>query len=962
MNKGERVQGFLVTEIKESRELGGRLHYLKHEKLGTELVWFDSGETNKLFCIGFKTIPSDSTGVFHILEHSVLCGSEKYPLKEPFVNLLKSSMNTFLNAMTYPDKTLYPVSSRNPKDFLNLAGVYLDAVFAPSILRNPNIFYQEGWHIEQDENGRLSYKGVVFNEMKGAMSSKDGRIGRKLISLLFPDQCYGVVSGGDPECIPDLTYESFLETYKRFYHPSNARIYLDGSVPFKETMELIESYLNGYERLEVLPEVDRQTPCSGEKTIFYAIGEEEDTKDKSQLTIAKIFADWNEPVKSYAAAVLFNALSDSNDSVFKKAVLESGLARDLEISVNDEIAQIYYTLDVSNVADGKEEELITLIKNVAKEQIESGIDRKALTASINALEYRMKAPAEPAGLIRCTKAFSSWLYGGDPIMYLEYDALFKQLRDMLDCDYYENLLAELLLNEEGLCAMKSLPSKTLTKEQDAKELKRLKDIALAWSEEDRVANMEMNDILQKWQQTPDSKEAQATIPVLSLSEVNPDPYFTDTLVSKVLGATQLYHPVSTNGIVHINMYFSLAGTDIEDLLALSCLRSILSYIPTLKRSALELEQEIKTYLGDLSFRVGVYSHKDCKEVATPVLEVSCSVLEENLEYAYDLIYEILTESVFNKGDIENILRQDDIKAKQFPLTSGQIIGRLVASAPYSAANTVEEVLNGYSHIKWLRYVVADFDSNADSLITLLKKTLKEVCCQSRLTFSITAASLVDMSSFIARFKEGDTAPDPCGYTALVPKDMGIKIPALIGYAVQASDLSDMNEEYDGSMGVAANLLSLEYFWNKVRVQGGAYGSGLRIWTNGGIVTYSYRDPSPKRSIDVNLGAGDCLREYCENKGEIDKFIISTVAGTEPLIPPQTRGYIADTDYFCGYSFEDLKTQRKQMLETDYDKLLHVADIIDKFANEGNICITGPGEKLSEFEGLDIRDLYVSVSD
>lgn len=955
MEKGARVHGFTVTDVRESKELDGRLYYLKHEKLGTELVWFDNEESNKLFCIGFKTIPGDNTGVFHILEHSVLCGSDKYPLKEPFVDLLKSSMNTFLNAMTYPDKTIYPVSSRNPGDFLNLASVYLDAVFAPAMRHNPNIFYQEGWHIEQDEKGGLSYKGVVFNEMKGAMSSKEGRIGRKLVSLLFPDQCYGVVSGGDPEYIPDLTYENFVESYNRFYHPSNARIYLDGTVPFEEIMTLIEGYLEGFERLEALPEIERQTPRAGEMTIQYAVGDEEETKDKGQLTIAKIFADWDNPVKSYAAAVLFNALSDSNDSAFKKAVLESGLAKDLEIAVNDEIAQIYYTIDAVNVADDKEEELIALIKNTAKEQLEKGIDRKALTASINSLEYKLKAPAEPAGLIRCTRAFSSWLYGGDPVMYLECDAYFKQLRAMLKSDFYENLLAELLLDEEGLCVMKSLPSKTLAKELDEKETKRLEAIALTWKEEDRLANLEINKGLQEWQKTPDSMEAQAVIPVLPLSEVSPDPYFTDTFVSKLCAATQLYHPVSTNGIVHIKMYFSLAGTDIRDLPALSSLGSILSYIPTRKRSALELEQEIKTYLGELSFKLEVYSHKDCKDRATPMLAVSCSVLEENIQHACDLIYEILTESLFNKEDIENILRQEEIKAGQFPITSGQMLGRFVASAPYSAANAVEEALNGYSNIKWLRDAVSDFGSNAGSLIALFEKTLEEACCQNRLTFSVTATSPVDMSAFIARFKEGDAAPEPCGYTALVPKDMGIKIPALIGYAVQASDLSAMNEKYDGSMAVAANLLSLEYFWNKVRVQGGAYGAGLRIWTSGGVVTFSYRDPSPKRSIDINLGAGDCLREYCKNKGEIDKFIISTVAGTEPLIPPQTRGFLADMDYFRGYSFEDLKAQRKQMLETNYDKLLRSADIIDRFAKEGNLCITGPEQKLSEFGNLDIRE-------
>ncbi|MCQ2553335.1 MAG: insulinase family protein, partial [Clostridia bacterium] len=421
---GDKLFNFTVTRVRESKELSGRLVELKHDKVGTEVCWVDNGEVNKLFSITFKTLPSDSTGVFHILEHSVLCGSEKYPVKEPFVDLLKSSMNTFLNAMTFQDKTMYPVSSRNAQDYLNLAGVYLDAVFAPAILKNKNIFYQEGWHIEQDEE--LSYKGVVFNEMKGAMASKDELMIESLLALMFKDNCYGFNSGGDPAVIPTLTYEKFIETYKKHYHPSNARVFLDGSVPIEETLSMLDDYLSKYEKSEDIPEVSYQVPFAAEETIYYALGEEEELKDKGQLTIAKIVGKWDNPVKNMAIGVVFNALSDSNDAPFKKALLESGLAQDLDMTVNDDAAQTFISIDAKNIQDGKDAEVIETIKRVAKEQVEKGIDRKALIASINSLEYKIKAPEEPAGLLRAIKSMLSWLYGGDPMMYLECDEYFKK--------------------------------------------------------------------------------------------------------------------------------------------------------------------------------------------------------------------------------------------------------------------------------------------------------------------------------------------------------------------------------------------------------------------------------------------------------------------------------------------------------------------------------------------------------
>lgn len=950
----DKLNNFTVTRVRESSELSGRLVELKHDKVGTEVVWVDNGEQNKLFSITFKTLPTDSTGVFHILEHSVLCGSEKYPVKEPFVDLLKSSMNTFLNALTFQDKTMYPVSSRNDRDYLNLTSVYLDAVFAPAILKNKNIFYQEGWHIEGED--KLSYKGVVFNEMKGAMASRDEIVIEGLLALLFKDNCYGYNSGGDPEVIPTLTYEKFIETYKKHYHPSNARVFLDGNVPLEETLSLLDSYLSKYDKSNDLPEVSYQKPYSAENTVYYSLGEDEDIKDKASLTMAKITGRWDDPVKNLMTAVVFNALSDSNDAPFKKALLKSGLAQDLEMTVNDESAQTFVSIDIKNITDGKETEVIDLIKKVASEQIEKGIDRKALIASINALEYKIKAPEEPAGLLRCMRSMLSWLYGGDPLMYLECDNFFKKLRDYLDTDEYENILREIVLNDEGRCILRALPSYTASKEKDEKESEKLAKIKSLWTDKEKEDNKKLNQDLLLWQQSEDSKEASDTIPMLKLSDVSEDVDFTDTIEATTLNAKVLYHPLHTNGLVHFNMYFLLTNRSLGELKQISVLGQLLSYLPTKNYTTLELEQEIKTYLGNLSFGVSVYSKKDDYVSATPVLSVSCSCLKENLAHAYDLIYEILTTTKFVKADVLELLQQNDIRARQAAIVSGHSIARLVAMSHYSAEAAVAEVLSGYSAITWSHEIVDRFDELSDEFISLVSHTLDRACARKRMIVSYASDEKIDFEQLISMFEEGGSISESTAYHPFLPKNIVMKIPAQVGFAVQGLSLKSIGYEYSGSLSVASNILTLDYLWNKVRVQGGAYGTGLKVGIGGGVCTYSFRDPSPKASIDVNKGAGEHLRKLVKGDADIDKYIISAVAATEPLLTPWAKLSLADRDYLVGFTKEDILKQRSQMLKTTLTDIKQAADVIDKFASEGSLCIIGPEDKISEFENFDRLEL------
>ena len=953
---GSKISGFTITRIREEKEIDGRLVEMVHDISGAQLVWVDNKDVNKLFSIGFKTLPENSTGVFHILEHSVLNGSDKYPVKEPFVDLIKGSMNTFLNAMTFQDKTMYPVSSRNERDFLNLTSVYLDAVFAPRILKDPNILYQEGWHIEQDEEGDLSYKGVVFNEMKGALSDADGFLSEEMITVLYPDNCYGVNSGGDPAVITDLTYEEFIKTYKRFYHPSNAKVFLDGDVPLEKTLEMIDGYLSKSGRLEDLPSFKLQVPGAFEKTVDYALAKEESDKDKGRLVAGKIFAGPGELEKMIAAEILFSVLTGTNDSPLKKAVLDSGLAQDVNVDTLDDIPQASFMMQFKNIKDGKEDELWKLARDTCFKLAEEGIDPREITAALNRSEFNFKSPQEPAGLIRCIKAFVTWLHGGDPMAFLAVDGLYKSLREKQGTGYYEALLKE-LMSDENMCKLHARASYTAADEKDEAEKKRLEAIRASWTEEDLAANKKMNELLVKWQQSEDSPEAKATLPKLPLSEVSEDPQWDATDLKDENGVAVMYHPVPSRGIVNFSLYFSLADKTLEELSDLNGLSRLLGELPTTNHTSAELARDIKTYLGSLTFKLNSFERINGTGAAMPNFCVSASVLKENLSIAEDLIKEILLTTDFSDKDkIKNIMVQSDMGARQALVGAGHAYAAIVAASGYSSAAAASDAIGGYTFVRRLHELVENFDERFEAYSSLLAGSLKDACCRSRLIASETATEYVPLSRLINSFPVGTCAGVEAEYKSGLPAKAGIRIPSLTGFSAQSYKLSEKDGAYDGSLGVASNILSFDFLWNQVRVQGGAYGTGFRANAKGYISTYSFRDPTPARSVGINKQLGDHLRKICEARVPLDNFIIAAVAATEPLLSPEQRGALADQFFLTGVSFDTFKTTRLQMLSTDYDKLLWCAKIADTMAENGRVAVVGQESQLAEFKDMKMLDL------
>lgn len=947
MKVNDKICGFEVINIQSVESLGAELIEMCHKKTSARLAWLKSSEENKLFSISFKTVPEDDTGVFHILEHSVLGGSENYPVKEPFLYMLKSSMNTFLNAMTFPDKTMFPISSRNNTDFMNLTKVYLDAVFKPEIYTNPCIFYQEGHHIEYRKDGDMPvYKGVVFNEMKGVVSSVDERIESKIMSMLFPESCYRFEYGGLPEAIPNLTYKQFVDTHRRFYHPSNSYIYLDGDIDIKSVLELIDSYLSGYECSERLPEISVQPPVnSAEETEFYEISPDEAEENRTHLTVGKVLASWEEREKIFAYDVLCEALAGSNDSPLKRAVLDTGLCRDMELVFSNGIAQPFGMLKVNNINKEDGSKILEAVKSAVKNMTEKGIDKDILSASVNRCEFRFRESEEPKGLTRCIDAMSSWLYGGSPLKYIDAGSVFEFLRDKIGTGYFEKLLADWLLDENNRAVLYMIPSRTYGEEQKKKENERLENEFALMNDEEKSELIELNNTLDEWQENPDTPENIAKLPELPLSEVNENPIDFRTSEEICSNVKILNHPAKNKGIISVNLYFDISDFNRDELEAAVFMNRVIAELPTKQSTGAELQQKITGILGSFCTDITAFGKSESPEICRTFFTVKMSFLERNTDEAFKLAGEIITETVYNNPElIKELLMQDDEEMKQDIISDGHRFAMRRARGGMSAESAVNEFTGGFEAYKILHAFMEQADEKIPELIRNMEKLSKRIFCKSRLTASVTSSTDVSPEKLLNIFPDGEKClTDSMNMNVLemdIPECQGIVIPAGVSYS--GAVLSGLNNN-KAVWNVLSTILTYEYLWNEVRVKGGAYGTGSGINELGEAVFYSFRDPSPNESLDIFKKSAEFLVEYCDGKPDISSYIISSIAKNEPLISDGEYGSFADTLYFRGISYDKRKEVRRNMLSLTYSDLYSAAGMLEK---QGKCCIIGAKEVLS----------------
>ncbi len=949
MKINDKIHGFKITRITEISEISASLYEMEHEASGARLFFLDREDNNKTFAIAFKTIPEDSTGVFHIIEHSVLCGSEKYPVKEPFVELLKGSLNTFLNAFTFPDKTMYPVSSRNNKDFLNLMSVYLDAVLHPAILTNENIFRQEGWHYELDSpEGRLTRSGVVLNEMKGAFSSPEELGTYHLATMLYPDTCYRFESGGKPDVIPELTYESFLAAHAKFYHPSNSQIFLDGSVELDSALSLIDSFLSGYTRREttdIIPKAAKIKPQKRE--IVYEISKGESTENKTRLQIGYMLAECTEQEKLVAASVLFGAICSTNESPLKKALIDSGLCEDVSFSLYESVRENSLILDFRNVKDGKCDELYRLFTSTVRELVTNGIDKELLSATLNRLEFKSREKdfgSSPKGLIYIMTMLETSLYGEEPAQNLSYGESYAAIREKLSGDYFESLLRSVILENEHRATLIMEPSSTLGEENAKKEAEELEGIKKAMSADELAEIIRINKELKEWQTKPDSEEALASLPALAIEDIEPTVEKIPQSVETIDGITALIQEINTNGIAYTEFLFDVSDLNEEEIFDLRVLVALLTDVDTEAHTALELQNKIKGELGSFGISVSPVT-KDGR--AKLYLSVTASALDSSKHSIPEITEEILYTSIYKNKDVaKNILRQTKMSDEESFVMGGHLAAFGRACAYTSAEAALKEYYSGYEAYLKIKALNDDFDSRFDELSERMAALAERVFTKERLTVSLTGAADGEFTrALIAIIRSGGDFEAESKIKPLGVRREGILIPAPVAYASMALSLSTVGEELSGSLNVTRSLLSYGYLWNTVRVQGGAYGTGLIVRVGGNVGLYSYRDPSPARTVSCYKGSAEFLREFAESGESITKFIIGAVGDSSPLTSPRLQGSLAISRYLRGIDYEKECQTRREMLATDKDELLRIADIIEKITSTDAVCVVGGKEQL-----------------
>lgn len=956
MEQGQSTHNFTVCSSQGVEELDAVLHLLNHKKSGARLVWLERKDENKTFCIAFQTQPWDDTGVFHILEHSVLCGSAHYPVKEPFVELMKSSLQTFLNAMTFPDKTVYPVSSRNEQDFVNLLRVYMDAVLHPLIYQKPEIFCQEGWHYELAEDGTPSYKGVVFNEMKGSFASPDSLLEREISRRLFPDTCYRYVFGGDPEHIPDLNYEQFIAAHSRLYHPSNAYIFLDGSVDIEKTLGILdEEYLSAYDRIPAPEAIPIQKAVdAGTSEIVYELSSKEELQGRARLVDGFVACNFQEREELTALQVLADVLCGDNQAPLKRRLLESELARDVRLNIHDGIQQPWITLEIRDIREDQAASVSAALREELERLAREGLNHGRILATLDNLEFQARQRDygnTPQGLVLGMQVLESWLYGGDPTANLSVGTLYDGLRKKCGEGYFEFLLERMLLRNPHKCRVLMRPSHTVGQERRTRELQRLQAAQSGWSRSTAAEIQRQQANIEMWQTTPDTSEQLASIPLLRLEQIPVEPEKLLLAEESVDGVPVLCHEPPAGGITYLNLYFAIDDFSPEHMTETAFLAQLFGSLDTENFELEELQQELRSLFGQIQFTVEAYGRKNNPDQCRTFLCVSCSILDGKLEKAASLLAELVSKSRLSdaKRVFAFLCQRRAMMAQQMIMSGHMIaIGRTLACS--AAEGVVQEQTGGVSFYWWLTDLERNFQERFPALTEDMTNLAGRIFSRSRLTISVTSAKAdavqIVSNKLSAQLPERDfTLPAASAAHPWGQRREGIVIPADISFAAISGIFPAAGR---GAAKVMSRAVSLAYLWNAVRVQGGAYGTGMLLRDTGLAAFYSFRDPSAARTLDCYRGSADFLHSM--GNMDLTGFIIGAVAESDPLLTPRMRSKIADVRYWRRISHEDLCRVRHELLSATPEDLAALADAVEQMTTEGSVCVLGAQKQIDACAG------------
>ncbi len=982
------LAAYTLLEQRHVKELNSESFLLEHKKSGARLFLLSNEDDNKVFSIGFRTPPSDSTGVPHILEHSVLCGSEKFPVKDPFVELVKGSLNTFLNAMTYPDKTVYPVASTNDKDFQNLMDVYMDAVLNPNIYREEKIFRQEGWHYElESAEAPLTYNGVVYNEMKGAFSSPESVLERFTQEVLFPDVCYGFESGGNPKDITQLTYEEFLNFHKKYYHPANSFIYLYGDMDMARKLEwLDEEYLGKYDRRDQAAQVDSritlQKPFEQPKEaeISYSITEEEDGEAGVYLSISDVVGTDLDPKLYLAFQILEYTLIDAPGAPLRQALLDAGIGGDVLGGYDSGILQPYFSVIAKDARADQKGEFLAVVKGTLRKLADQGINRKSLLAGMNFYEFRYREADYgnyPKGLMYGLLSLDSWLYDGDPLMHLEYEETFAYLKEAVEEGYFEKLIKDYLLDNPFEAVIVVKPEKNLTAREDAETARKLAAYKESLSKEEIEDLVVQTRELEEYQDTPSTREELELIPMLRREDIGTQAEKVNWTEHLIDGVQVLHHNLFTSGIGYLRVLFNTDRVPTEDLPYVGLLKSVLGYVDTEHYGYGDLTSEIHLNTGGISFSTSSYVDLQHLPDFTGAFVAEARVLYEKLEFGFSMLGEILTRSKLDDVKrLGEVLRETKSRSRMKLENASHSAAVARATSYFSPTSAFNDCTGGIRYYQFLEDTVRDYEKNAGELIEKLKEVAGRLFTIDNMLVSYTAdekgfGTLKEaMKKLTKDLPEGKKETYPFVFDG-GNKNEGFKTSSQVNYVARCGNFrtggfaGEEGEdgfpgyEYTGELRILRLILSYDYLWLNLRVKGGAYGCMSGFGRSGEGYFVSYRDPNLAETNQVYEKIVEYLKEFDADERDMTKYVIGTISALDTPLTPSDKGARGLSAYLSGVTDEMLQEERDQILTATPEDIRKLAGIVKAILGTGSVCAIGNDEKVEKNREMfgEVKNLY-----
>lgn len=957
-------------EVIQERNLSGIRSngiLMRHKKSGARVLLMENDDENKVFAIGFRTPPSDSTGVPHIMEHSVLCGSRQFPVKDPFVELVKGSLNTFLNAMTYPDKTVYPVASCNDADFQNLMHVYMDAVFYPNIYQSDKTFRQEGWSYKLDDpDGELTISGVVYNEMKGAFSSPEGVLDRVILNSLFPDTSYANESGGDPEVIPELTYEQFLDFHRKYYHPSNSYIYLYGDMDMEEKLRwLDENYLSEFDRIQVDSKIKYQEPFSEMKEVVkeYSIASDESEADNTYLSYNKVIGTSLDEKLYLAFQILDYALLSAPGAPLKKALIDAEIGKDIMGSYDNGVYQPVFSVIAKNANLEQKEAFVRVIEDTLRDIVKNGVDEKALRAGINYYEFRFREAdfgSYPRGLMYGLQLFDSWLYDEEkPFIHMEALPTFEFLKSQVGTGYFEELIQKYLLDNTHGAVVIIRPERGRTARMDRELADKLEAYKQSLSFEEREALVKATAELEAYQEEESSPEDLAKIPVLKREDISREIAPVYNTEMDVDGVKMVHHNVETNGIGYVTLMFDLSGIREEQLPYAGILQSVLGIIDTENYEYGALFNEINVHTGGIGTSLELYPDvtKVKEKEFRATFEMKGKALYPKMDVLFSMMREILMESrLDDEKRLKEILAMLKSRLQMSFLSSGHTTAALRALSYTSPIAKFKDDTDGIGFYEVVKEIEENFDEKKEELIRNLKELSQRIFCADNMMISYTSAEegIEPMRETFGVVRNGLNSGGLSGEACILhctKRNEGFKTSSKVQYVARAGNFIDGGAEYTGALQILKVILSYDYLWQNIRVKGGAYGCMSNFNRIGESYLISYRDPNLEKTMEVYEGVVDYLDNFSVDDRDMTKFVIGTISNIDRPMNPAAKGNRSMNLYMNHVTEEMIRKEREEILNASQKDIRALAVVLKAMLDAQQLCVIGSEEKIDACSGM-----------